>query len=195
MLEFMKVITTILPLLLLSTSSAYADRRYTTAKQAAERVKRDEAELNRRMKALSVEDRVKLKTSFRGRDSDHDGISDIIEGGLGSNRCDTDSDDDGIDDSSDRNENRRRDDGRRSGDDGTRTGSGLEVEVRGRVTSFTDPEVTVGGRIFTLTANTVFRDPGFSRQDMVVGQCIEIEGRSNGSQIIAEKVHLEDSGC
>jgi hypothetical protein len=195
MLEFMKVITTILPLLLLSTSSAYADRRYTAAKQAAEQVKRDEAELARRVRALSIEDRTKLKNNFRGRDSDRDGISDIIEGGLGSNRCDSDSDDDGIGDSSDRNEQRRTDDDSRSGGDNSRGDSGLEIEVRGRITSLIDSNVTVRGRTFTLTAATVFRDLGFSKEDLLVGQCIEIEGRTNGSQIVAEKVHLEDSGC
>ena len=191
----MKVITTILPFLLLSTSTAYADRRYTTARQAAERVRRDEAELSRRVKVLSAEDRTKLKNSFRGRDSDHDGISDIIEGGLGSNRCDADSDDDGIDDSSDRNERRGSDDRSRTGDDASRSPNGLEIELRGRITAFTDPEVTVRGNTFTLTATTVFRDPGFTRQDLAVGQCVEIEGHTSGSLIIAEKVHLEDSGC
>jgi Domain of unknown function (DUF5666) len=191
----MKVITTILPLLLLSTSSALADGRYTAAKQAAERVKRDEAELVRRVRSLSVEDRIKLKNKFRGRDSDRDGLSDIIEGGLGSNRCDGDSDDDGVDDANDRNELRRNDDDSRSGDDTRRGGTGLEVEVRGRITSLIDSSLTVGGRTFVLTATTVFRDPGFSKDDLLVGQCIEIEGRTNGSQIVAEKVHLEDSGC
>jgi len=185
----MKVLTTILPLLLLSTSSALADRRYTTAKQAAERVKRDEAELTRRVKSLSIEDRTKLKRAFRGRDSDRDGISDIMEGGLGSNRCDSDSDDDGIDDYRDRNERRRTE------DDSSRGNTGLEVEIRGRITSLIDSTLTVGGKTFVLTAGTVFRDPGFSKDDLLVGQCIEIEGRTNGSRIVAEKVHLEDSGC
>ncbi len=191
----MKVITTILPLLLLSASSAYADRRYTTAKQAAERVKRDEAELARRVQSLSVEDRIKLKNNFRGRDSDRDGISDIIEGGLGSNRCDSDSDDDGIDDSRDRNERRRTEDDSRSGDDTSRSDNGLEIEARGRITSLLDSSLTVGGKTFILTATTAFRESGFSKDDLMVGQCIEIEGRTNGSQIFAEKVHLEDSGC
>ena len=191
----MKVITTILPLLLLSTSSAYADRRYTAAKQAAERVKRDEAELTRRVQALSIEDRTKLKNNFRGRDSDRDGISDIIEGGLGSNRCDSDSDDDGIDDASDRNERRRTDEDSRSGDDTSRGDSALEIGARGRITSLNDSTLTVGGRTFILTATTVFRDSGLSKDDLLVGQCIEIEGRTNGSQIVAEKVHIEDSGC
>ena len=188
----MKVITTILPLLLLSTSSAFADRRYTTAKQAAERVRRDETELARRVKSLSMEDRAKLKKLFRGRDSDRDGISDIIEGGLGSNRCDRDSDDDGIGDYSDRNERRR---GKDDLDDTSRGDSGFEVEARGRISSLMDSSLTIGGKTFILTSSTVFRDPGLSKEDLFVGQCIEIEGRTNGSQIIAEKVHLEDSGC
>ncbi len=191
----MKVITTILPLLLLTTSAAYGDRRYTSAKQAAERVKRDEAELARRTKLLSIEDRLRLKTSFRGRDSDQDGISDIIEGALGSSRCDFDSDNDGIDDSRDRNERNPSDDQGNSGDDNSRTGSRLEIETRGRITSFVDPEVTVGGKTFIISAETFFRDPGFSKADLVVGLCIEIEGHTNGSVIVAEKVHLEDSGC
>jgi len=195
----MKVITTILPLLLLTASTAYGDRRYTSAKQAAERVKRDEAELARRTRLLSIEDRLRLKTSFRGRDSDQDGISDIMEGALGSSRCDSDSDDDGIGDSTDRNERNRSDDQSSSGgnsrDDSSRPGSRFEIEARGRITSFVDPEVTVGGKTFIISAETFFRDPGFSKEDLVVGLCIEIEGHTHGSVIVAEKVHLEDSGC
>ena len=188
----MKVITTILPLLLLSTSSAWADRRYTSATQAAERVRRDEVELARRVKSLPIEDRAKLKKSFRGRDSDRDGVADIIEGGLGSNRCDRDSDDDGVGDYGDRHERRR---GNDDSDDTSRGDSGLEVEARGRITSLVDSSLTIGGQTFTLTSTTVFRDPGLSKQDLRVGQCIEIEGRTIGSLIIADKVHVEDSGC
>lgn len=201
----MKVITTILPLLLLSASSAYADRRYTTAKQAAERVKRDEAELSRRVKVLSLEDRVKLKKSFRSKDSDSDGVSDIIEGSLGSSRCDSDSDDDGIDDSMDRSE-RRRDDGESSSGGNSSGGSssgggsssredGVEVAARARITSFVDPIITVGGQAFTVTENTVFRGVGFSKDDLRIGLCIEIEGHAGGSEVFADKVKIEDSGC
>ena len=191
----MNVKPAFLALLLFSTSSAYGERQYDTALQAAERVKRDERQLARRVHSLSAEERRRLKISFRGRDSDRDGISDIVEGGLGSNRCDTDSDDDGIDDSKDRDERRWTDDGGRPGDDNCQMGNCPEIAARGRITSFIDPRLTVSGKTFIITANTVFRDFGLSKEGLIVGQCIEIEGHASGAGIIADKVHLEDSGC
>jgi hypothetical protein len=181
----MKLLTALLALIVIAVSPASASPRYTAAKQSAERVKKDEKELARRFARLTATERAKLKAAFRALDSDGDGVSDILEGAIKSSRCDADSDDDGVDDGDDSDEDNADSDG-----DGHNDGS--EVEAKGKVISFTDPILVVGGKSFTVTATTTFRGTGFDKSDLVAGLCIEVEGHTDGASTIADKIKQDD---
>jgi hypothetical protein len=181
----MKLLTALLALIVISVSPAYASPRYTAAKQSAERVKKDERELAKRIARLSATERAKLKRAFKALDSDGDGVSDILEGAIKSSRCDADSDDDGVDDGDDSDEDNADSDG-----DGHNDGN--EIGAKGNITSFTDPTLVVGGKTFTLTATTTFRGTGFDKSDLVAGICIEVEGHVEGATNIADKIKRDD---
>lgn len=182
----MKILTLLIALMLVATVPAQAEPRYTAAKRAAEKVKKDERELKRRVKRLSQEQREKLKTVFKSTDSDSDGVADIIEGAVGGNRCDADTDDDGLDDSEDFDEDN-------ADSDGDGNSDANEVEVKASIVSFEDPTLVVGERTFTLTDATVFRGTGFDKSDLVAGLCVEVEGHLEGENTIADKIKRESS--
>lgn len=181
----MKLLTSLLALLIISVAPVYASPRYTSAKQSAEKVKKDEKELARRIARLSPTERAKLKSAFKALDSDGDGVSDILEGALKSNRCDADSDDDGVDDGDDSDEDNADSDG-----DGHNDGN--EIGAKGKITAFTDPTLEVGGKTFTVTANTTFRGIGFDKSDLVANLCIEVEGHVEGGANVADKIKRDD---
>jgi hypothetical protein len=170
---------------LVSFSNCYASPRYTAAKLAAEKVKKDEKDLKKKVKRLSAADKEKLKRRFRGQDSDSDGLPDILEDGLGSATCDSDSDDDGLNDSSDSAENN-------SDSDNDGNADGTEVEIKGNIVSFVDPTLVIGDRTFTITDSTVFRGAGFSKDDLEAGLCVEVEGHTTGSGLLADKLKRDD---
>lgn len=181
----MKILAMILALLLVSASPALAAPRYTAAKRAADKVKKDERDLARKVKKLSAKEKAKLKSSFRGKDSDSDGVADIIEGAFGSGSCDSDSDDDGLPDDEDIDEDNPDQDG-----DGHMDGN--EVGAKGAITSFADPVLTVGGKTFILTGDTQFRGVNFGPEDLEAGLCVEVEGHRNGANTVADKVKRDD---
>jgi len=181
----MKLLTALLALLLVAASPAYASPRYTAAKQSADRIKKEEKDLARRIARLTAAEKAKLKKAFKGLDSDSDGLADILEAAVKSSRCDADSDDDGLDDDEDSDEDNADSDG-----DGHNDGS--EVEAKGKITSFTDPTLVVGGKTFTVTDSTTFRGTGFDKSDLVAGLCIEVEGHIDGANNIADKIKRDD---
>jgi hypothetical protein len=173
---------------------AAASPRADAAKRLAQKIQRDQSELAKQMKRLSVKERTTLKRALkRGTDSDGDGVNDIVEGAIGSNRCDADSDDDGFDDSEDGAENDDSSSGDDSSDD---NGNGsdspsTEVEVKSRITSFNDPNLLVGGKTFVVDQSTVFRGPNFGKEDLEAGMCVEVKGRKTGETLIAVRIQRE----
>lgn len=164
-----------------SCLSAHAAPSYKSTLSAAKNLRKSEVKLAKSIASLSATDREKLKAALAslGVDTDKDGVSDIFEKARGSNICDTDSDDDGVDD---------RDDGYEDND-----GRLGEVESKGSVTSFTDPTLVVGGKTFTVTATTAFRRGVSSKADLVTGACIKVEGYTDASNInIATKIEKYD---
>jgi hypothetical protein len=177
----MKRIFLVLGLYLLLTSTANAAPSYKSTLSAARNLRKSEVKLAKSIAGLSAADREKLKTALAslGVDTDKDGVSDLFEKARGSNICDNDSDDDGVDDNDDGYE-----------DDQNRLG---EVESKGAVTSFQDPTLIVGGKTFTVTATTSFRKGVSSKADLVTGACIKVEGYTDPSNVnIATKVEKYD---
>ncbi len=159
--------------------TAEAAPSYRSALSAAKKVRKAERDLAKKVRGLSITDRARLKratsTSYYGDDSDGDGVRDTYERARGSNVCDADSDDDGINDD---------DDGYENDDD--KQG---EVEVRGTVTSFEDPTLIVAGRTFTITGATSFRRGISSKSQLTSGLCIKVEGYVDASNVnIARKI-------
>jgi len=161
--------------------NAEAAPSYRSTLSSAKSLRKSELKLAKAIASLSPADREKLKKALSslGLDSDADGVSDLFERVRGSNVCDADSDDDGIND---------REDGYETDDD--RQG---EVEVRGAVTSFEDPSLVVGGKTFSVTVTTRFRRGVSSKADLVAGTCIKVEGYVNASNVnIATKIEGSD---
>jgi hypothetical protein len=155
------------------------------AKRSLASIAKAEKELARTTKRLTAAERANLKRS-RGKDSDGDSVNDVVEGAIGSNRCDADSDDDGLDDSDDSDEDS-------SDSDGDGYNDSLEVEAKGRITSFNDPILVVSGKTFEVTSSTVFFRGLSSKADLVSGVCIEAEGHKVGTTVVADKIKRESS--
>jgi hypothetical protein len=182
----MKILTALIVFLLTSASPAFAGPRYTAAKRAADKVKSAEKDLSRKFKKLNASDKAKLKSSFKGGDADSDGVPDIIEGAIGSSSCSADSDSDGLPDGEDSFENDSD-----SNDDGHPDGT--ETQAKGSITSFADPLLTVGGKVFVVNGDTRFEGHSFSQADLQPGICVEVEGHTDGANSIADKIKREDS--
>jgi hypothetical protein len=173
---------------------AAASPRAAAAKRLALKIQKDQTDLAKQMKRLSVNERKSLKRALkRGTDSDGDGVNDIVEGAIGSNRCDADSDDDGYDDSEDGAENDDSSSGDDSSDDNGDSGDGSssEVEVKGRITSFDDPNLVVRGKTFIVNQSTVFRGSNFNKGDLETELCVEVKGRKSGDALIAVRIKRE----
>ena len=165
------------------------------AKLQFKKIKRVPKVLAKLARKLSKLELKKLKRSVRGKDSDGDGVPDIIEESRpGSNKCDADSDDDGIDDDEDYKEGDSDSD-----DDGIIDGN--EFEREGTVVSFSDPSLVIGGTTYVLTESTVFRYKlgDFSRADLTSGLCVEVEGYVNdedpASNIVQKIKRKKASSC
>jgi hypothetical protein len=167
--------------------SAPADLK--KAKRLITEIKKSERSLSQSIKKLSNDERRALKRSTRGTDSDGDGVADILEDSLGAKKCDADTDDDGVDDNDDFDEDKADSD-----DDGVP--DGMEVETKGRIASFNDPALVIGSATLKITASTVFFRGLSSKADLIAGTCVEAEGRRAGSEIIVDKIKRQkDSDC
>lgn len=163
---------------------AEAQRRMSPLKAAeaeARKISKAERELAKRIKKLNAADRRALKLKRFGPDSDSDGVSDIFEGAIGSNRCDRDSDDDGFEDGSDSREDEFGENDRES-----------EFEVKGPVQSFADSVIVINQVSYRLSKDTRFGGKGFSRDDIEPGVCLEVKGLTIGSENQVQKVEQED---
>lgn len=162
------------------TSFAQAESKVGAARSAARKVQKDLKDLKRKVKRLSVSQKNELKAAIRGMDSDEDGVPDFIEDSIGSNSCNSDSDGDGVDDGDDGYENNR--DGDNDGHE-----DGDEVQKQGDISDFFDPSFVVGGQAFLLTNTTRFRG-GISRSDLADGVCVKVEGHTDASDVVADKI-------
>lgn len=166
----------------LIASPAYAGPRLKKARSEALAVLRAEQKLARAVARLSFAEKRELKKGRAlGKDSDKDGIPDIVEGAIGSGRCDVDSDDDGVSDDSDEQE-------KTPGS----VGGAKSFELKGVVQSFADPVVTIGGLSYTLASNASFGDKGFSKSDILPGVCVEVEGFAKDEVRTATKIKGDD---
>jgi hypothetical protein len=163
--------------------SANAGPRLNAVQKEVVNISRAEKRLARKLSYLNQSERIRIKSRRAGVDSDSDGVSDIVEGALGSNRCDSDSDDDGFDDKSDSNEDSP------GSDDGL-----AEFEVKGFIESFSDPVLKVNGATYTVSASAQFVGVGFSREDLQAGACVELKGlkRESGNTVTRLK---QDNDC
>lgn len=187
----MKIIVLAIGLLLSLISPAHAKPGYTAVKKEAQKIKQAERKLVKRVNGLSESDRKRLKSEFASTDSDGDGVSDIIEGAIGSNRCDADSDDDGFDDSVDYDEDTPGADDDKPGpgdDDSGRT----EFEVKGEIVSFDDPTLVIASRTYTITQATQFIGTGFTRDDLQAGLCVEVKGLRDDSEREVTRIKRDD---
>ena len=150
---------------------AEAAPSYRATSSMAKNVRRSEIRLAKAIAGMKPTDREKLKKALSslGVDSDTDGVSDIFERARGSNVCDTDSDDDGVEDS---------EDGYEEDDDKQDEMKGL-----GEISSFDDPILVLGGRSITVTDGTRFRKGLSSKEDLTEGRCIKIEGYIDPSNV------------
>ena len=163
--------------------SANAGPRLNDAQREVVNINRAEKRLVRKLARLTAAERIRLKSRKVGVDSDADGVSDIVEGALGSNRCDSDSDDDGFGDKSDSNEDSP------GSDDGL-----AEFEVKGLIDSFSDPVLQLKGATYTLSDSAQFVGIGFTKEDLQAGACVELKGlqRESGNTVTRIK---QDDDC
>ena len=163
--------------------AANAGPRLNAVQREVVNISRAEKRLARQLARLSAAERVRLKSRRIGLDSDLDGVSDIVEGAIGSNRCDSDSDDDGFDDKSDSNEDSP------GSDDGL-----AEFEVKGLIDSFSDPVLQLKGATYTLSDSAQFVGIGFTKEDLQAGACVELKGlqRESGNTVTRIK---QDDDC
>lgn len=183
----MKPIAFVLFALFAFCSPAHAAPSYKTARSEAKALAKAEAKFAKLVAKLSAADRVKLKAALErsGTDSDSDGASDLFERARGSDLCSADSDGDGINDGDDQYEENP--DG-----DGDGHPDGAEVGAKGKITSFIDPTLVVGGKTFTITPQTTFRGRNFTKESLVTGECIEVEGHGLNGVNIADKIKRDD---
>jgi hypothetical protein len=169
-------------LLFVAALSANASpTEFAKARRSLTQIKIAEKTLAQSIKKMTEAERIKLKRVTRGLDSDGDGLADVLEPSLGANRCDADSDDDGLDDDNDVGE-----DDSDSDDDGVPDGT--EVETKGLVQSFNDPELVVGSTKLQITSTTVFFRGLTSKADLTPGVCVEAEGRRVGTVVLVDKI-------
>jgi hypothetical protein len=163
--------------------SANAGPRLNDVQREVVNISRAEKRLARKLSSLNPSERIRVKAKKVGVDSDSDGVSDIVEGAIGSNRCDSDSDDDGFDDKSDSNEDSP------GSDDGL-----AEFEVKGFIESFSDPVIQVNGATYTVSSSAQFVGVGFSKEDLQAGACVELKGlkRESGNTVTRLK---QDDDC
>ncbi len=163
----------------LNTSFA-SPNELAKARRSVVRIKNEERNLIKSFRKLSESEQEVLKRT-KGNDSDGDGLADAIEVAAGANLCDADSDDDGIDDKDDSNE--------RNGDsDGDGVSDGNEVETKGRIQSFDDPNLIVGSTTLKITANTIFFRGLSSKSDLQRDTCVEAESHKVGSDLLVQKI-------
>lgn len=175
-----------------------------SVRNEARSLESDIAKLLRDFKRLSPANRTKVLTTLsKLSDTDSDGVPDVLELTPRS-RCDSDSDDDGLDDG-DEYRNRTKPDDRDSDDDGIEDGDdsssggtpgSVEIEVKGRLVAKSSTEITVGTTVFVIGESTQYRQgavtSGLTIDDFEVNACVEAEGIRSGGVNTAKKVKSDD---
>jgi hypothetical protein len=152
-----------------------------------------QSRLQRLFNKLPVVTRAQVVAARSGKsdDADSDGVPDNLEGNSG--RCDSDSDDDGVDDGEEY-ENGSDPDDDDSDDDGHSDGD--EVERTGVIESISDTAVVIGSVSFIFDVETTFQgddDQPLTRTDFSVGDCAEAEGhKADNDTVIADSVKMDD---
>jgi hypothetical protein len=166
--------------------SAEASPRYEAARRSARELAKKEREFQKKIKPLSSTEREKLVKTLRGfDDSDADGLPDAYERAVGSSdACRYDSDSDGVGDHQD---------DKPDGDHSYTDPTGVKVEAKGVVTSYSGGVLVVQGVSFIVDTTTVFKGSNFGATNLTAGVCIEVEGRQTGTSIAATEVKKEDS--
>lgn len=135
------------------------------------------------------------------KDSDQDGVPDLYDG----ERCDSDSDDDGLSDG-DEYENGTDPDDSDSDDDGLDDNEddsnddgedSREVELKGRIVGITEANVKVGERYFRLNNLTKYLNKEgqpTNKSQFTTSTCVELEAHEELGQELAlvKKLKLED---
>ena len=167
------------PVFAASNDSSEIEKAKSTLKVLKTKLK----EFRRSMKNSKVRAALSSsESSLRGLDdSDSDGLPDLYEHALDSNSCDSDSDDDGIND---------HDEGS-AGSKPNNPDSG-EIEIKALITDITSTTVTVDGHIFTVYSGTDFRD-GSSLASYSIGDLVEVKGELLNGVLTLIKIHKDDN--
>ena len=137
----------------------------------------DIAEHQVQTKTLGPREKQRLKGFARGRDSDGDGVIDIIEQANRTDKCKVDTDGDGISDDRDSRE-------RNSDSDEDGIPDGEQFERSGRVETYGPSRIVIGGISYTITDSTIFQSQSgdFSLDDLATGLCLKVEGYDAGEE-------------
>lgn len=161
------------------------------AEHQVQTIRRAQRKLRQITQQLGPREIQRLKQFSNGRDSDGDGVIDIIEQARRSDKCNADTDLDGITDDLDSRE-------RSSDADGDGVRDGDQFERSGRVESYDPSRIVIGGITYTINEETVFRAPegDFSPEDFATGLCLKVEGYRNeeSSVHIARKIIMRRDG-
>jgi len=177
-----KIAAALLGLAMIVSLNAEASPKLSAAQRAARKVQRDQRELVRRLNALTPAERNTVKSAFDGTDADCDGVPNFLEDAAGSDACNVDTDNDGVQDNEDGYEGNPDGDG-----DGNPDGS--EVEQKGAVSSVGSGSFVLGGVTFLITNQTVFK--GLTSEQLASGTCVEVKGHVDGSSTFADEVKRE----
>lgn len=162
--------------LLLTASPAVAAPKSRAVISAAKTAVQKRTQFKRSFQRLSAAEKAKVKLALKrnaarfGEDDDDDGLPDIYEDADGTNSCSSDSDQDGTPDDDDNDED--------------------EGEYKGTITSYSAGTLVVNGVTLKVTDSTVFEE--LSEEELVAGECIEVEGRLLSGVLTATKIKSDD---
>jgi hypothetical protein len=162
---FKTTLTCLIITLLAAPLAVHAESNATKAKKSLDVIKSEVKKLKRLINRSGVRAQLSKSSAIKSfKDSDDDGLPDILEDVEGTDSCKDDSDDDGISDGDES------DAGSRPDDD-----SSSEVELKNTITELTATTVTVGGYTFTVTEASRFKG-GTSLASFQVGNFVEVSG-------------------
>ena len=179
--------------LTLPCALAQSTNNVEIAEHQVQTIRRAFRKLRQITKTLGPREKQRLKGFARGRDSDGDGVIDIIEQANRTDKCKVDTDGDGISDDSDSRE-------RNSDSDEDGIPDGEQFERSGRVETYGPSRIVIGGISYTITDSTIFQSQSgdFSLDDLATGLCLKVEGYDAGEEAgsIARKVIMRrDRSC
>ncbi|MFM1847600.1 MAG: hypothetical protein RL417_1074 [Pseudomonadota bacterium] len=196
------VLATLLAVLC-STEFAFAGPSQKSVSNEAKAIDRSMKKLVRKLNKLSLKSRAQVMAALsKLADADSDGVPDVLE--TSGARCDSDFDDDGLNDG-DEYKNRTNpndrdsdDDGVADGDDDSGRSGAFEIEVKGLLRAKSSSQITVGTTTFVINGSTKYRRggqrSGLSIEDFELQECLEVEGERRGAENTAFEVKT-DNDC